>query len=75
VGWQVRKRGGEPVATFTVRSTAGEDDPYNGSTLINDGAWHHFAATWDSATGVRKLYVDGKLNIVVPHDVGPMGLA
>jgi hypothetical protein len=75
VGWQVRKRGGEPVATFTVRSTAGEDDQYNGSTLINDGAWHHFAATWDSATGVRKLYVDGKLNIVVPHDVGPMGLA
>jgi hypothetical protein len=75
VGWQVRKRGGDPVATFTVRSTAGEDDPYNGSTLINDGAWHHFAATWDGVAGVRKLYVDGKLNIVVPHDAGPMGLA
>ena len=75
VGWQVRKRGDQPVGTFTLRGTAGEDDPYSGSTLIDDGAWHHFAATWDGVTGVRKLYVDGKLNNMVPHDVGPMGLA
>ncbi len=74
-GWQVRRRGDQPVATFTIRSTSGEDDPFNGSTLINDGAWHHFAATWDGVAGVRKLYVDGKLNSVVPHDFGPMGLA
>ena len=75
VGWQVRKRSDQAVATFTVRGTAGEDDPFNGSTLIDDGAWHQFAATWDGVAGVRKLYVDGKLNIVVPHDGGPMGLA
>lgn len=74
-GWQVRRRGGDPIATFTVRSTAGEDDPYGGSTFIDDGAWHHFAATWDGVTGVRKLYVDGKLNFVVSHDTGPIGLA
>ncbi len=75
MGWQVRKRGDQPVATFTVRGTSGEDDPYNGSSSINDGAWHHFAATWDGVAGMRKLYVDGKLNSVVPHDAGPMGLA
>ena len=63
------------MATFTLRGTGGEDDPFNGSTLIDDGNWHHFAATWDGVTGVRKLYVDGKLNVVVPHDAGPMGLA
>ncbi len=74
-GWQVRKRGNQPVGTFTLRGTSGEDDPYNGSTLINDVMWHHFVATWDGVTGVRRLYVDGKLNILVPHDVGPMGLA
>ena len=30
--------------------------------LINDGAWHHVAATWDSATGAMKGYVDGVLD-------------
>jgi len=74
-GWQVRKRGGDPVAVFTLRSTGGEDDPYSGSTLIDDGVWHHFAATWDGVAGVRKLYVDGKLNNLVPNDAGPIGSA
>jgi hypothetical protein len=73
--WQVRKHYNQPAGTFTLRGTGGEDDPFNGSTLINDGAWHHFAATWDGVAGVRKLYVDGKLNNVVPHDSGPMSLA
>jgi hypothetical protein len=74
-GWQVRRRTDSPVATFTLRGTPGEDDPYQGSTFVDDGAWHHFAATWDGASGVRKLYVDGKLNVMVPHDRGPMSLA
>ena len=74
-GWQVRKRTTAPVATFTVRGTGGEDDPFDGSTLIDDGVWHHFAATWDGVTGTRKLYVDGRLNNLVGHDLGPMGLA
>lgn len=74
-GWQVRKRGNSSVSTFTVRGTSGEDDPFDGSTLIDDGAWHHFAATWDGVAGVRKFYVDGKLNSMVGHDFGPMGLA
>ena len=27
---------------------------------VNDGAWHHIAATWESETGTAKLYVDGE---------------
>ena len=74
-GWQIRRRGNSPVATFTVRGTRGEDDPFNSPTLIDDGGWHHFAATWDGVSGTRKLYVDGKLSSTVPNDFGPMGLA
>jgi len=74
-GWQVRRRGNSSVSTFTVRGTPGEDDPFNSSTLIDDGAWHHFAATWDGVAGVRKFYVDGKLNSMVGHDFGPIGIA
>ena len=74
-GWQVRRRGNSPVATFTLRGTRGEDDPFNSPTLIDDGAWHHFAATWDGISGTRKLYVDGKLSSTVPNDSGSMGLA
>ena len=28
---------------------------------INDGHWHHYAGTYNIATGVRNLYVDGVL--------------
>jgi hypothetical protein len=73
-GWQVRRRGGDRISTFTVRGTGGEDDPFNGSTYIDDGNWHQFTATWDGAAGVRKLYVDGQLNNFVGRDVGPMGI-
>ncbi|HWQ91096.1 MAG TPA: LamG-like jellyroll fold domain-containing protein, partial [Clostridia bacterium] len=74
-GWQVRRRHTSPVATFTLRGTPSEDDPYNASTFIDDFNWHHFAAVWDGVAGTRKLYVDGKLNVVLSHDFGPMGLA
>ncbi len=34
-----------------------------GTAQINDGQWHHIAATFDAATGERKLYVDGVLDV------------
>lgn len=71
-GWQVRKRADQPVAAFTLRGTPGDADPFGGSTFIDDGNWHQFAATWDGIAGVRRLYVDGKLNNLVSHDAGPM---
>ncbi len=34
-----------------------------GTSPINDGQWHHIAATFDAVTGERKLYVDGVLDV------------
>jgi hypothetical protein len=77
IGWQVRRHGGDPTETFTIRGAgAGNDDP-NGSINITDGNWHHFAAVWNGITGTRKCYVDGVLdpNINLVGDTGPMSLA
>jgi autotransporter-associated beta strand protein len=38
---------------------------------IDDGHWHHLAATRDSASGVVKLYVDGVLNSTATTPAGP----
>jgi hypothetical protein len=38
---------------------AGESNDLEGISKINDGKWHHTAATYDGVT--LKLYVDGKL--------------
>jgi len=36
--------------------------PLTDNSLM-DGHWHHFATTWDSATGICKFYVDGLLSM------------
>ena len=41
------------------------------ATSINNGAWHHVAATWDAATGAMKVYVDGVLNASGTGPTGP----
>jgi len=38
---------------------------------IDDGAWHHVAATRDSSSGAVKLYVDGALNTTATAPTGP----
>lgn len=40
------------------------------STAINDGQWHHIAATRNAETGLMQLYVDGQLQSTA---VGPFG--
>jgi hypothetical protein len=37
----------------------GANSPIYSTTELNDGKWHHVAATWDGTT--QKLYTDGKL--------------
>ncbi|MCP4662401.1 MAG: LamG domain-containing protein, partial [bacterium] len=37
-------------------------DDMVGSTVVNDGTWHHVAATYDPASGAKKIYVDGALD-------------
>ena len=67
-GYQVRRYGTENYATFTMRGTDGEDDPWGGinSILSGGAAWHHYAAVWDPITGNRLLYVDGVLSMSFP---------
>jgi hypothetical protein len=72
-GWQVRRRWDmNPI--FTLRGTGGEDDP-GGTVSVTATNWHHYAATWDGISGIRRLYIDGKLSTEVLGDTGPLALA
>ncbi len=47
------------VAVFELRNTALGTKTMTGTTIINDGKWHHLVGVVDSTNGY--LYVDGKL--------------
>lgn len=47
------------------------DTTFSGTVSINDGLWHHLAATRDSTSGAVKLYVDGALNFTGVAATGP----
>ena len=76
MGYQVRKTGTDvPLhPTFTIRGSAGGDDATASATLDTE-VWHHFAATWDGTTGIRKLYVDGIPTLGETGDFGPLTMA
>ena len=61
-GWQMRKLGwsGEGRPTFTMRGSTGDADPFP-TDPFDLNQWHYYAGTFDTATGTRNLYVDGKL--------------
>jgi uncharacterized repeat protein (TIGR03806 family) len=57
---------GNDFGTALVGAKAGfgvgnPDTTIVSTTSINDGTWHHVAATRDSASGEIKLYIDGTL--------------
>lgn len=54
-------------AAFGVGAT---DKTILSTNAINDGNWHHIAATLDTTTGAMRLYVDGTLQA---SDTGPAG--
>ena len=74
-GWQLRDDGstGTTNACWTIRSPGGanilganvygnSDDMATRSVSTgNDGNWHHYAGTYSPITGLRRLYIDGKL--------------
>lgn len=71
IGWQIRRFSDSSNSCFTLRGVDNDDGP--GSTVAvnqNPAQWHHFAAVWDQATGVRSLYVDGVLSIDVNNTIG-----
>ncbi|MCX6667763.1 MAG: type IV pilin [Euryarchaeota archaeon] len=48
---------------WSTTATDGTKDTI-GKTIINDGIWHHAAATYDASTGKCAIYVDGKQDII-----------
>jgi uncharacterized protein YjbI with pentapeptide repeats len=44
---------------FGVTNTADTGSSHNTSATYKDAAWHHVACTYDSATGVKVIYIDG----------------
>ena len=59
-GWQLRVNNGGQDSCWTIRSTGGNED-MAANIGSNDGQWHHYAGTYSPLTGVRSLYVDGRL--------------
>jgi len=59
LGWQLRKRGGQNTARFTLRGTSAGDDS-DGVTNILDNEWHCLVGTYNGV--VKRLYVDGNLD-------------
>ena len=73
-GWQLRRSAGQN-AVFTMRGTGTTDDPAGAAGGSGaDGTWHHYAGTYDLATGIRTLYVDGIVEDVTTG-AGPYTLA
>jgi len=60
-------------ATASLRTTNSTWYSFEGSTPLNDGKWHHVAATWDGTSDEVSerelyLYVDGNLESPGDHD-------
>jgi hypothetical protein len=77
VGYQVRRDGGDPHASFTLRGTPGDDDIEGIVDLSDTSVWHQYTAVWNGVMGTRQLYIDGNLDagINLVNDFGPFALA
>ncbi len=62
IGWQVRIGNATNRPTWTIRNAQNQDMQVTAMpAYLNDGNWHHYAGTFNPATGNRYLYVDGTL--------------
>jgi uncharacterized protein (TIGR02145 family) len=52
---------GKPT-TMTVRASDSTPQSLHGTASVNDGNWHHIAGTFNSATNLQHIYVDGALD-------------
>ena len=58
------------VARFFLVDDAGATVIAQGTTIINDGQWHHIAGVRDTAAGEAKLFVDGVLEATLTDTTG-----
>ncbi len=54
-------------ARFSLRDGTGSNITLDSTKIINDGNWHHIAATYDGTSGVSALHVDGSDTISTTH--------
>lgn len=47
-------------AAFVLKDKSGTTGSMDGTTIINDGAWHHIVAVRDGASNQTRLYVDSR---------------
>ena len=73
LAWQLRINNAGPNSCWSIRGTGGTED-MTSSFGSNDGNWHHYAGTYNATTGIRTLYVDGKL-AVTQSGQGPYTLS
>jgi hypothetical protein len=59
-GWQLRVNNSSDPC-WTIRGTGGSEDMATSANTPTDGKWHFYCGTYDVATGIRNLYVDGNL--------------
>lgn len=59
------------VVAFGVGEDGGADTTIKSTTRVNDGYWHHLAATRNGSTGLMELYVDGVLEASDTGSTGP----
>lgn len=59
---------GNGVTAFSLRDASGSTKlEINGTTPINDGAWHHVVAIRDGSSNENKIYVDGSEDASQPQ--------
>jgi len=65
--YRASRGGGSGNAThlgISGTSTGGGNGWFNGTVIVTDGQWHHYAATYDGAEG--RIYIDGALDVTSP---------
>ncbi|MBA7523808.1 hypothetical protein ES705_15942 [subsurface metagenome] len=65
--YRVSRGGGDGDAThmgISGTSVGGGNGWFNGTVIVTDNQWHHWAGTYDGAQG--KIYIDGVLDVTSP---------
>jgi len=65
--YRASRGGGTGNAThmgISGTSTGGGNGWFNGTVIVTDNQWHHFAATYDGTAG--RIYIDGVLDVTSP---------
>ncbi len=64
MGWQLRRYSNWNRFCLTTRTLGWDDNPYNNADGVQDGNWHHIAATFEYNAGgptTKRVYMNGQL--------------